>query len=76
MNREDLSRPPSDASLLQKVVETVLGEYPGGSVLSMSILLRHIRKQCPETISNEDIVREVVSEIQRRGLALQFDRTP
>lgn len=76
MNKDDLSRPPSDAALLHDIVGDVLSGYPNGSILSMSALLTAVRKQCPNTISNEDIARQITLGLRDHGFGLQFDIRP
>jgi len=71
---DDLSKPPTDAVLLQQIVATVLAEYPVRSVVSMTRLLADVAPQCPAGIVASDILREVVSQIGVRGLAVQFDK--
>lgn len=74
VDREDLSKPPSDAVLLGSIVQDVLSSYPMGSILKMSVLVKLVGTQSPDTVTDEQIISVIVSKIRDHGFAVQFDK--
>jgi hypothetical protein len=73
MNRNDLSKPPSDDALMAHVLDDAFGRVPPGGVISMSTLMGETLRQLPGALSRERIRAAVLDRATRSGFVIDFD---
>lgn len=76
MNREHLSRPPSDETLLAHVLDDAFGRLPAGGVVSMAAIMEEAVRQLPGALSREQIRAAVLDRATAAGFIVDFDEGP
>lgn len=73
MIRNDLSKPPSDDTLMTHVLDDAFDRVPPGGVVSMSTLMNETLRQLPGALSRERIRAAVLDRATRQGFVIDFD---
>jgi hypothetical protein len=73
MNRQDLSKPPQDAELTERVIADTLAHLPVGSDAALSELLPAISSQLPCSVARARVVEALVRQAGAEGRAILFD---
>jgi len=71
---DDLSKPPPDTALLEEIVRNVLDDHSDETFVPLSVLMREVQAECPDTLSRDDVLREILQQLKHRNLAVQFDK--
>ena len=73
MNREELSRPPSDADMLTRIIDDAIQRTAVGGIVSLAVLMREVAPQLPQAISWERLAQAISSSAMLRGVVLDID---
>jgi hypothetical protein len=73
MNRDALSRPPSDEMLLDHILDDFFGRMPRNGVVSMAKLVGETARQLPGAVPRERIRAAILDRASGSGLAIDFD---
>lgn len=61
MNRQDLSKPPNDAELVDRVVTDALAQVAEGKSVSLTELLLNIMPQLPAGVPQTEVIAALIT---------------